>query len=94
MNINIEQLARVLRAVETLDKAAQSWGWMQDQGSERQAFRAKRLWKAAKTRLLNMLKDIEASDSQAALPGAVPGLNDLLTHEEREALRKETKNDE
>lgn len=92
--MNIEQLVRVLRAVETFDKAAQTHGYLQDQGSEREAFRAKRIYKAAKTRLLNMLKDIEASDSQAALPGAVPGLNDLLTHEEREALRKETKNDE
>lgn len=63
--MNQEQLAKALKALETFDRAAQSHGWHADQGSGDSPFKARRLWKAAKTRLSNMLKDIMANDTAA-----------------------------
>lgn len=59
--MNKKQLEQVLRALETFDRAAQAHGWHEDQGSATTAFRAKRLYKAAKTRLRNLLKDVATS---------------------------------
>lgn len=61
--MNKEQLQKALKALETFDKAAQSHGWQADQGHGDSPFKARRLWKSAKTRLTNMLKDIAAEDA-------------------------------
>jgi len=84
--MNKAQLDKALKALDTFDRAAQSHGWEQDQGSDSDAFRAKKRYKAAKSRLVNMLKEIAAADEHAR---GVPGLHDLLTVEERNALLKD-----
>lgn len=81
--MNQKQLADALRALETFDKAAQNHGWQQDQGSERDALRAQRLYKAAKARLINMLKDIAAGNG-FTLERPIVKLEDA----ERAALRE------
>ena len=71
--MNKAQLQALLRAVDTLDQAAQARG-------REDTFKAKRLHRAARARLVNMLKDIAAIDS---------GILDAnLTDEERAALRE------
>lgn len=62
--MNKEQLEKVMRALETFDRAAVAHGWHADQGGALTAFRAKKLYKAAKTRLTNLLKDIAANTDQ------------------------------
>lgn len=85
--MNQEQLQKALKALEAFDRAAQSHGYEEDQGSESDAFRAKKRYKAAKSRLVNMLKEIAAEDN--SMRTGVPGLHDLLTSEERKALLKD-----
>lgn len=87
--MNIEQLAKVLRALEAFDRSAQAHGWHADQGGQTTAFRAKKLYKAAKTRLTNLLKDVCVQDAGEPPRPIVQGLDDLLTVEERRALREE-----
>jgi hypothetical protein len=53
-----EKLKKVLEALETFDRAAQAHGWHSDQGGMTTAYRAKRLYKAAKARLTALLRDI------------------------------------
>lgn len=53
-----EQREKLLKALDTFDRAAQAHGWHQDRGGQTTAYRAKRLYKAAKTRLISMLEDV------------------------------------
>lgn len=87
--MNKKQLEQVLRALETFDHAALAHGWHADQDGQTTAFKAKKLYKAAKTRLSNMLKDIAAEEAAPPTQPLVPGLDSLLTDEERRALRSE-----
>lgn len=71
--MNKQQLERVLRAVETFDRASQkygsdNYGAIAGQVNSHEVFKARRLYKAAKTRLVNMLKDIERDDNQPTVP--------------------------
>jgi hypothetical protein len=71
--VNKEQLRALLRAVDTLDLAAQAHG-------ANQTTRTKRLHRAARERLRGMLKDIAALDAGV--------LDPRLTDDERAALRE------
>lgn len=77
--MNKQQLAKVLRALETFDRAALSHGWHADQDGRTTAFKAKRLYKSSKTRLVNMLRDIQVDDSAPPTQPLVPGLDTLLS---------------
>lgn len=87
--MNKKQLSQALRALETFEHAALSYGWHADHNGQTTEFKAKRLYKAAKTRLTNILKDIAADDATPVTQPLVPGVDSLLTAEEREALRGE-----
>jgi Mn-dependent DtxR family transcriptional regulator len=71
--MNKEQLAELLRAVGTLDRAAVAYG-------QKESVRTHRLYRAALSRLVNMLKDIAAIDAGV--------LDANLTDDERAALRE------
>lgn len=84
--MNQAQLAQVLKAIDTFDRATQAMRGCLDCGQGR-CVRSKRLYKAAKARLVNMLKDITVEDMASPTP-ASGSIVHVLTQDEKDALRE------